>query len=79
MMCHSFDMKIRFLKECKAKQKTTTYCGDGCCSWDKWIEQTFFPNQEEEAIEEESGFPLDGTVSLSGLTFNEDYIIIEFP
>jgi len=72
-------VKVRFLKECEAPQKTTEYCGDKCCSWDKWIEDIFLPGQEEEAVPYRESFPPDGTVDLSGLTFGEDYTIIEFP
>jgi hypothetical protein len=72
-------MKVKFIKQCKAPYKSTTYCGDGCCSWDKWIEDLFFPDQIEEAIPERANLVPDGTVDLSGLKFGEDYTIIEFP
>jgi hypothetical protein len=45
-------------------------CGDGCCSWDEWEKCPMMPGDE---------YVVDGEVDVTGLEFNKDYIIIEYP
>jgi hypothetical protein len=72
-------MKVKFLKSSTAKIKDSRCCGDGCCSFDEWIEDFFSTGEEVEAVAEQSNFLPNGTVVLDGLKFNEDFIITEFP
>ena len=66
-------MKIRFLKNCKAPQQYTHYCGDGCCSWEEW-ETAFFAKDEEADPEEPSH-----QINLESLKYKEDFEILEYP
>jgi hypothetical protein len=67
-------MVIRFLRDCDAPQTKTHYCCD-ICGWipgDKeWT--PFFKDDEvnPEIMNEE--------IDLSGLTYKEDYEILEYP
>lgn len=72
-------MKVRFLKNLEVPTKITECCGDGCCSWDEWKPGYVIKDEESEATVERTPFYQHGTVDVSGLKFNEDYIIIEFP
>ena len=71
-------MKVKFLKECKAPQSWQNRCGDGCCSWTEWEEYTFFEGDVEEAVVERN-MCFGGIVDVSSLTFNVDYVIVEYP
>jgi hypothetical protein len=66
-------MKIRFLKNCKARQQHLEYCGDGCCSWPVW-EMTDFDVGEEADPEE-----FWKNIDLSSLEYKVDFEILEYP
>lgn len=63
-------MKVRFLTWCECSMKVRQMCGDGCCSWDEWEKCPMMPGDE---------YVVDGEVDVTGLEFNKDYIIIEYP
>jgi hypothetical protein len=63
-------MKVKFLHESKIRIKINRYCGDGCCSWPEWVDSEAFKDEE---------YVVDDEVDVTGLVFNKDYIIIEYP
>lgn len=67
-------MKIRFLKNCEAPQVyEKTFCS--CCGPERQLaEKTFFY-----AGQEEDPTKYNAEIDLSGLTYREDYDIIEYP
>jgi len=72
-------MTIKLLKDFTLPTKFEKRCGDGCCSWDEW-EDYFYSNGEEiENAKVERSFGYDCQVDISSLTFNVDYVIVEFP
>ena len=67
-------MKIKFLTECEAPQERTRQCGDGCCTLNDGFHPTrFYPGDEKDP--ELWWHKID----LSGLTYQKDYIITEYP
>ena len=65
-------MKIKFLKECTAPAERLLHPGEGCsCST---MDPTWFAEGEE--LED---YELHGQVDISGLKYNVDYIITEYP
>lgn len=74
-------MKVRFLKSITAPVKSTWYHDDSCgCSGAEWRVESYVVNEEVEATLDHSAWAhSDGVVDISGLIFNQDYTIIEFP
>lgn len=73
------DMKVKFLEDCLLPTKSTKYCGDGCCSSAVWEPMHYIKTEEVEAVVERQIWCSDGIVDISSLTFNKDYVIVEFP
>jgi len=68
-------VKIKFLRNCQAPQARTRFCCEMCGHIPAGMEMTDFWKDEEADPE----FPWDNRIDLSGLKFNEDYIITEYP
>jgi hypothetical protein len=72
-------MTVEFLRDISVPVSITRRCGDGCCSWSEWEEECVFKGEFRDAETSQLSFVPSGTVDVSGLKFNEDYIIVEFP
>jgi hypothetical protein len=62
---------IRFLKEVSLPYNNATQCGDGCCTFPNWQNETFPAGDELDADLEGSQFELDG------LTEGVDFVRVE--